>query len=191
MGQKFTITESERNQIRGLYEQSTPQSGTTTQSIQPQIQGSFEYGTQGLNPYVIVVVNGLNQQDIYNKTINWVKSTWQNPDKVIKMTIPNEKIRIEGFDRLLTVRKISMNMGYTIEISIKDGKLKFDVPSLLAAPDGVPTGYNYRELPNFKTDEKMLKNFGNSAVNIENHFNILVKKLSDYIVGSKNPKDDW
>ena len=29
MGQRFTITESERNQIRGLYEQSTPQSGTT------------------------------------------------------------------------------------------------------------------------------------------------------------------
>ena len=34
MGQKFTITESERNQIRGLYEQpvsggTTPQSGTT------------------------------------------------------------------------------------------------------------------------------------------------------------------
>ena len=34
MGQKFTITESEKNQIRGLYEQpvsggTTPQSGTT------------------------------------------------------------------------------------------------------------------------------------------------------------------
>jgi hypothetical protein len=66
---KFIITESERNQIRGLYEQSTPQSGTTDQSIQPQIQGTFQYSSQGLNPYVIVNVNGMNSEQIFNNTL--------------------------------------------------------------------------------------------------------------------------
>ena len=187
MGQKFTITEQERKQIRGLYEQQTPQ------TIQPQIQGSFEYGPQGLTPYVVMNVNGVTGQDLFNKTLNWVKTNWQNPDKVLKMTIPNEKIRVEGFQQgLITPRKMPMGCGYTVEISFKDNKLKFDVVSILSAPDGVPTGYNYRELPNFKTDEKMLKAFGNSASIIENYFNNLVKSLSTYISGGgSTTKDDW
>lgn len=187
MGRKFTITESERNRIKSLYEQETPK------SIQPQIQGTFEYGPQGLTPYVVMNVNGVTAQDLYNKTLNWIKTTWQNPDKVIKMTIPNEKIRVEGFQQgLIKPRKMPIGCGYTIEISFKDNKLKFDVVSILSAPDGIPTGYNYRELPNFKTDEKMLKAFGDSASIIETYFNNLVKGLSTYISGGgSTPKDDW
>lgn len=189
MGQKFTITEAERNRIKGLYEQQTPQ------TIQPQIQGSFEYGSQGLTPYVVMNVNGVTGQDLFNKTINWVKTNWQNPDKVLKMTMPNEKIRIEGFEQgLLAINKdkYPISCGYTIEISFKDNKLKFDVVSILSAPQGVPTGYNYREYPNFKTDEKTVKHWGNSAVRIENYFNNLVKSLSTYISGGgSTTKDDW
>ena len=187
MTQKFIITESERNRIKSLYEQQS------SQPTQPQIQGSFEYGPQGLTPYVVMNVNSVTGQDLFNKTLNWVKTNWQNPDRVIKMTIPNEKIRIEGFQQgLLVVKKITMGCGYTIEISFKDNKLKFDVVSILSAPDGIPTGYNYRELPNFKTDEKMLKHFGNSATTIETYFNNLVKSLSTYISGGgSTSKDDW
>jgi hypothetical protein len=188
MGQKFIITESERERIKSLYEQSTP-----SQPIQPQIQGTFEYGAQGLTPYVIINVNGVSAQDLYNKTLNWVKTNWENPDKVIKMTMPNERIRVGGYQTgLMVVRKIPMGVGYTIEIAFKDNKLRFDVVSILSAPDGVPTGYNYREIPNFKGDEKLMKNFGNTASNIELYFNNLVKGLSNFISGAgTSAKDDW
>jgi hypothetical protein len=206
MGKRFTITESERNRIKGLYEQQTPppvqgqQPAPQQTTVTPQIQ-SFAYGPSGINEFVVATLNGLTKDVIYNKTLNWIKETYKNPDKVIKMTMQNEKVRFDGMAPLLTISapglikrtNVVMSMGYSVEVMVKDGKFKFTLLSLQSAPNGYPEGFDYRTIPNFKTDEKMLKNFGNSATVIEGYFNKLVKGLSDYIVGggdgSKN--DDW
>lgn len=46
------------------------------------------------------VVNALiiqkSANEIYNKSLNWVKESYKNPTEVIKTTIENEMIRFEG-----------------------------------------------------------------------------------------------
>ena len=52
------------------------------------------------------------------------------------------------------------------------------------------SGTDYKKIPNFKTDKKLVKNFGESPQRIENYFNGLNESLKNYILGKKK-KDDW
>ena len=66
MGQKFTITESERNQIRGLYEQSTPpQSGTT----QPKVYNITKVDLNGFQMPVDGTITANNDNVLIDVTI--------------------------------------------------------------------------------------------------------------------------
>lgn len=147
----------------------------------------FEYFENGINDYVVTKVEGKLINDIYDNTINWVKETYKNPDKVLSMKIENEKVRVIGSaSDLLSVRNMSFSLDYIIDISIKDGKYKFDLISLETSDSGA----DYKKIPNFKTDKKMVKNFGESPQKIESYFNELNESLKNYILG-KSKKDDW
>jgi hypothetical protein len=95
-------------------------------------QNIFVYNQSGLKPnYVVENIDSLNQNELYNKTINWIKETYKNPDEVIKTTIENEKIRFEGFQpKMFTwsrmMAKYKVGLFYTIEISFKDGRYKLE-----------------------------------------------------------------
>lgn len=146
----------------------------------------FEYSEIGLNDFIITPIKEKTIDFIYDKTINWIKETYKNPDIVIKMQIENEKVRINSIARnLVKVKGYSMDLDYVLEISIKENKYKFEITSLLY--DGKT---DYKKLPNFKTDTKLLENFGNSAINIENYFNSLNENLKNYILGNTND-NDW
>jgi hypothetical protein len=144
----------------------------------------FEYLEVGLCDFVVANVDGKAKEEIYNKTLNWIKETYKNPDIVLKMKIENEKLRIDGVaNNLLKIDKSSFNLDYIIEISFKDNKYKFELVSLLYGGTG-----DYKNVPNFKTDKKMLKHFGTTAVYIENYFNNLNQSLKDYILGKTEEK---
>ena len=95
-------------------------------------QSIFEYNESGLKPnYVVENIDSLSQKELYNKTINWIKETFKNPNDVIKTTIDNEKVRIEGYQpNLFTWSRLMVNydvgLFYTVEISFKDYKYKFE-----------------------------------------------------------------
>jgi hypothetical protein len=145
----------------------------------------FEYSESGINDYIVTKVENKTTNEIYGKTINWIKETYKNPDKVIKMEIENEKVRINGVaSDLLFVKKMSFNLDYVIEISFKDGKYKFELVSLSTE------GADYKKIPNFKTDNKLIKNFGDSPNKIEAYLNNLNENLKNYILGQKK-KEDW
>ena len=148
---------------------------------------TFEYGKKGINDYVVTLVEAKNTSEIYNKTINWIKETYKNPDKVLKMEIKDEKVRINGVaSDLLFVKKMSFALDYVIEIAFKDNRYKFDLISLSKTDSGT----DYKNIPNFKTDKKLVKNFGESPQRIEAYLNELNQSLKNYIVGKKK-KDDW
>lgn len=141
--------------------------------------GKFEYSEVGLNDFVVTNIDGKTKEEIYSKAINWVKETYKNPDLVLKMQIINEKLRIDAIATdLLKVKGVSSNLNYFIEISFRDNKYKFEILSLL-----YENSVDYKKIPNFKTDKKLIKNFGNTPVDIENYFNKLNQSLIDYIVG--------
>ncbi|MCT4135074.1 DUF4468 domain-containing protein [Elizabethkingia anophelis] len=101
----------------------------------------FSQGTQflinddGLSKYVVTEVNNYKKEDLYNKTIEWINRYYKNPKEVIKGTIINDYIRIEGysdnaFRRPAIGGVVNNPLKYQIEVSFKDGKYKFEVISM-------------------------------------------------------------
>ena len=155
--------------------------GQTNEKIHPD---KFEYSETGLNDYIVTDTENVSKEVTYNKTLNWVKETYKNPDAVLKMKIENEKIRIDAIATgLLKIKGNSFNLNYVIEISFKDNKYRFEIISLL-----YENSTDYKKIPNFKTDTKLTKNFGDTPVEIENYFNKLNLSLKDYIVGKSEEK---
>jgi hypothetical protein len=145
----------------------------------------FEYTEVGLNDYVVTEIEGKTKNEIYSKALYWVKETYKNPDIVLKMQIENEKLRIDAVAiGLLKVKGFASNLSYIIEISFRDYKYKFELASLL-----YENSTDYKRVPNFKTDKKLLKNFGNTPSEIENYFNSLNQSLKEYIIGK--PEEKW
>jgi hypothetical protein len=144
----------------------------------------FEYTELGLNDYVVSEFNSVSKDEIYKKTINWVKETYKNPDEVLKMKIENEKIRINGIaNKLLNVKGYTYNLEYVIDISFKDNKYKFELISLTYEQ------VDYKKIPNFKTDKKMIKYYGKIPYDIEDYFNKLNLSLKYYVNGIS--EDKW
>ena len=144
----------------------------------------FEYTEVGLNKNVVVEIPSKTKEEIFTKTMNWVKETWTNPDAVLKMKIDNEKIRVGAIAKdIIKVKGYPFSLNYVIEISFKDNKYKFEIVSLTTENTA-----DYLNLPNFKTDKRMIKNFGNTPTDIENYFNSLNQKLKNYILGTAEEK---
>lgn len=94
-------------------------------------------------------------------------SVHPNPDLVLTMKIENEKVRVDAIATgLLKTRGHASNLNYIIEIRLKDNKYKFELVSLTYENTA-----DHKKIPNFKTDSKMIKNFGTTPVDIEKYFN--------------------
>jgi hypothetical protein len=165
---------------------------------------------KGMTDYIATPIEGKTALEIYKKAIEWIKVTFKNPDKVILSTIENEFIRFEGFSETL----YSYNaMGqhyeptkYVIEISIKDGKYKFDLKSMqsLASSSSTSAGGWYdvifftttmgqAELEKayvFKKDGTLRSSF-KFANEVPTYFNNLNKSLSESIISTVKKTDGW
>lgn len=88
---------------------------------------------KGMTDFIVTPVEGKTAPEIYKKVIDWIKITYKNPDKVILSTIENEYVRFQGMGNtgLLKFYRwggvFTPDNRFTIEISIKDGKYKFDL----------------------------------------------------------------
>ena len=60
-----------------------------------QTEFKFENGLLNTSS-VVRQVDSVDSEALFNKTINWIKETYKNPDEVIKATINNQKIRFIG-----------------------------------------------------------------------------------------------
>lgn len=92
--------------------------------------------SKGMTDFVVTNIEGKSAPEIYKKVIEWIKITYKNPDKVILSTIENEYIRFEGFSEVCyavnvpLMGKYNQDTKYQIEISVKEGKYKFDIISM-------------------------------------------------------------
>lgn len=89
--------------------------------------------SKGMTDFIVVNIESKSATEIYKKVIEWIKVTYKNPDKVILSTIENEYVRFEGSSSAVypvnvpLMGKSYQDTKYQIEISIKDGKYKFDL----------------------------------------------------------------
>jgi hypothetical protein len=166
----------------------------------------FKFTKEGFTDYIVGTVEGKTAQELYKKTLDWVSITYKNPKEVIKAQIENDYIRIEGSkSNMLCMKVLGMqtcnDVRYQIEISLKDGKYKFDLIKLeqylRPSQYTVTSGWSEVGLANtsfYYKDNGDLKNiFKLYPPAIETEFNSLNTSLEDFLKSDTIPskKSDW
>lgn len=148
----------------------------------------------GVEP-IVVERDGLNASELYKKALNWVQETYKNPEKVLKANIENEKIRIDAFAtdawwyKSLGMRN-SYNMEYTIEISFKDERYRFEYIIGQFYIDGGKVLYDYRNF--YKDNGDVRKSYIDAVPSLETTMNDLSYSFYNYLSGKTAKKDnDW
>ena len=138
----------------------------------------------GLTPFVVTDVENKTTKEIYQKSINWIKETYRNPNTVIKSQIEDESIRFEGISNNAgAVGNGLYSVKYSIKISVKDYKYKFEVIEfeLLNCPIK-KNGWNPSDKSFFKEDGSPRKPWKDYPKSIETLFDELNNSLKNYII---------
>ena len=157
----------------------------------------FIYDKNGLTPFVVTDVENKTAKEIYQKSINWIKETYKNPNIVIKSEIEDESVRFEGISNNAGIvydgfgGKGLYSVKYSIKISVKDYKYKFEVIEfeLLNCPIK-KNGWNPNDKSFFKEDGSPRKPWKDYPKSIETLFDELNDNLKNYII-KDSKKDDW
>lgn len=155
----------------------------------------FKYDQTGLTKFVVTDVENVDNKTIYKKTINWIKETYKNPDVVINAEIEDESVRFTG----ITSKKVEVysdfgellfyDIKYTIKVSTKDFKYKFEVISFELI-DCYWT-VNFKKPINeeiYKKDGSIRKKWRNFPKSIEDIFDGLNFELKNYL---QKGKEGW
>jgi len=158
----------------------------------------FKFTKDGFTDYLVIPCEGKTQTDLYKKAIDWVNVTFNNPKEVIKAQIENDYIRIEGVGKnLFCVSDTNCSDGkYQIEISVKDGKYKFDIISVEQFMNEIgwvkfegleKTSFYFKETGEPKKNVKKI------VEDVPQYFNNLNKSFNDFIVNGSTTKkkNDW
>lgn len=157
-------------------------------------QQQFEYSKSGMTDYVVTEVPGTAAEN-YQKVLKWVKENYKSPDEVIKTTIENEMIRIEGYESKYicsTAMKTEYCSGlrYLIEIKFKDGKINFDPIELKSEYQLNSFTIPINDLsPYYKNDGTLKKGSAEVLDKLTGFLNSLNSDVISSIKGVK--KNDW
>lgn len=155
----------------------------------------FKFSKEGLTDFVVGSFD-IPAKDIYKWTLEWVKENNKRPDAV-KMTVENQKIAFQGFKENFLCSKaggtnVCSNAFYTIEVSIKDGKYKFDVTDLdLKDRSGKGTKPNLSDFSEYYDKDGNLKKYNTEVpAAYEGLFNDLNKSLLTFLE-KKKKAENW
>ena len=167
---------------------------------------------QQLTDFIIVPCEGKTKEEHYKKTIEWINQTYNKPSEVIKAQVENDYIRFQGISKNEYCRKpmvlICEDLRYEIEVSVKDGKYKFDVVSLESAitdkkydltglASSRTTGWSNAEIKkgwtNFKSNGEVRDQYKDTMPKVARYINSLNKSLHDYILNQNETakSNDW
>lgn len=166
----------------------------------------FTLTKDGFTDYIVIDAPGKSANTLYDKTLEWINKTYNNPREVIKADIKNDYVRFEGIKSNLYCYSpiglpVCYDVKYQIEVSFKDNKYKFDIAQLdeYVKPSQYSSG-GWRDLmPGnstvlfYKKDGSVKGGYKNYIQSIPDYFNTLHKSLSDYInnTGTQAEKKDW
>ncbi len=144
---------------------------------------------------IVIPVKGKTSSDIYIKALNWIKETYRNPDEVIKMTMENEKVRIEGYSsdawyyKTLGIKQY-YDMVYELEISIKDDRYRLQLTPVKFYTSSGMKAYSYTNF--FKSNGDIKKVYAPAVESLNITMNGLSNSLYNYVLnGSSDKEGDW
>ncbi|MCC2590104.1 hypothetical protein [Chryseobacterium sp. MFBS3-17] len=180
----------------------------TTISVYSQNK-EFTINDEGLSKFVVSEIPGTLKDEAYRKSVEWVNRIFNTPEKVIKGSIENEYLRIEGISKTAWRAPaiggtVFLPIKYEIEISFKDNRYKFEIislqeeeplyPQFASSPfsvlnlskKGNNDGYNrVRKLNGeFRSRYKYVSD-------LPQYFNNLNTNLQDYILNGVPKNEDW
>ncbi|KKN36664.1 hypothetical protein LCGC14_0771310 [marine sediment metagenome] len=143
---------------------------------------------------IVVELDSSKASDIYKKSLVWLQETYKNPDEVLKANIENEKIRINGFaNNAWSFKALGMeqfmDMEYSVEISFKDGKYRFDYTiGQFYTNAGTKALYTYSSF--YKKNGEVRKMYQDAVPTLELTMNSLSQSFYNYASGITTEKDD-
>jgi hypothetical protein len=162
-------------------------------------QDKFEYNQNGLIPkYLVIDIENSQKDELYKKTLDWIKINYKNPNKVIQTTIENEMVRIEGvnsnwFCGTFAGKTSCADALYTIEIQFRKGRYKIEVFSVYSVNE-----YNKRYKINLESGDVYYKKSGklkkfskDTPTQISSLFNDFNNDLKNFIKGKNTNPEDW
>tara|TARA_B100000780_G_C21093689_1_gene440901 strand:- start:915 stop:1328 length:414 start_codon:yes stop_codon:yes gene_type:complete len=130
------------------------------------------------------------QSTLYNKTINWVKNTFKNPDKVIKMTIENKSIRIQIYDDGSICGKHGCAKElYTVQFEFRKDKIKITPIEIIGTYDNYIIDLNNGELY-YKSNGNIRPFFSHVPKGIGKLINDYNISLNNFITSEKD-ENEW
>lgn len=160
------------------------------------------FKTEDGQDYYVVDIPG-SQEELFNRTQSALTEIYVSPKDVISAT-SQSVISLKGFtDKVYikdVVRKTSMDTDYTIKILFKDGKIRFNAPSILSMGThnkgrfltltiGCGGGAGMNDFGYlFKKDGKVRYKEGQES--LESFFNTLINTIADK-VATPTTEDDW
>lgn len=157
-------------------------------------QESFKLNRSGFNKVVFPVDSLKGSTDIiYKNIVEWIKRTYKNPDEVILSTIENEMIRFQGFTSNVACYislgfKTCFDIKYTIQIDIKQNKIRGDIQEFSANNQAKHPNLNYYMW--FKNNGDIRKVYSSCVDDSNEYFNNLFKSLLNFENNQKSD-DDW
>jgi len=169
-------------------------------SLQASAQKTFTYSQTGLSPdYVIIERDSASADFLYGNCMRWINETFENPEKMIKEKVKGRQIKLSGFFKEFTSYEyqekiLKFDARYTIEISFKEGRLRFEPVDFEALGSGqeVPMiGLHSTKNDLYHENGEVVDMYSNIPADVAKVFNHFLNDLRAYEFEDLSDDDDW
>lgn len=132
---------------------------------------------------IVIEINGVNASEIKNQSQSWIDSFFSE-DQIINWQTSERGIELTGKAyRLISVKNLTTDIKFDLEISFRDNKYKLELTSLY-----YKYYTEYIEVSNIKfiKDELIRKDLEQSKSSFETYFNDMNTDLYMYIRSQDN-----
>jgi len=156
----------------------------------------FKFSKEGLTDYIVTTYEG-SAKDTYNLALAWVKESSKKGYKIVS-SVEGEKLTIEGGkENFLCSKAGGTNVcsygAFTIQISFKEGKFKFEAIGLTEKPNNSTTviAHDLNDFSEYYNKDGSLKKYKDDVpAAYETLFNDLNKSLVTFM-DKKKKADGW
>jgi hypothetical protein len=137
----------------------------------------------------------LTSDVIYSRVVDWVAFTFTNTESVIQAQVENKMIRLKGVSRsgINGLMGNKFDVGYTIQVDVKDNKLKITASKIQAIAQVAPYTRTSLEIQLRKLNgkERTSKIAKSTYTDVSQLFTDIADDLAYYIINPKNESDNW
>jgi hypothetical protein len=154
----------------------------------------FEITKEGIDP-IVVKVDSLKSNVLYEKTLEWVNSAFKNPKEVIVGDIKNKSLRISGYEKSAYDyggafgTTFKGDIEFQILLDFKDNKYRMEI-KFIKLYDYTGSVYNFKPSSYYKKSGEIKKRHKKEKQGLTDFANRYSKMINDYIA-NKDYKDKW